>query len=75
MISAIASKAGNNGTLMAILSFPVIIPLLMLVIKLSKNAMDGLDRSVSLKEIGVLFAINAIVIVISLLLFPYLWRD
>ncbi|OAQ40655.1 ABC transporter permease [Pedobacter psychrophilus] len=75
MISAIASKANNNGTLMAILSFPVIIPLLMLIIKLSKNAMDGLDRSVSLNEIGVLCAINAIVIVISLLLFPYLWRD
>ncbi len=75
MISAIASKAGNNGTLMAILSFPVIIPLLMLIIKLSKNAMDGLDQSVSYDEIGVLCVINVIVIVISLLLFPYLWRD
>ncbi|MFC5282870.1 heme exporter protein CcmB [Pedobacter alpinus] len=75
MISAIASKANNNGTLMAILSFPVIIPVLMLIIKLSKNAMDGLDRSVSLDEIGVLTAINLIVITVSLLLFPYLWRD
>lgn len=75
MISAIASKASNNGTLMAILSFPIIIPLLMLIIKLSKNAMDGLDRSVSLDEIAVLGGINLIVIVISLLLFPYLWRD
>jgi heme exporter protein B len=75
MISGIASRAGNNGTLMAILSFPVIIPLLMLLIKLSKSAMDGLDRSVSLDEIGVLAAINVIVITVSLLLFPYLWRD
>ena len=75
MISAIASKANNNGTLMAILSFPVIIPVIILVIKLSKNAMDGLDRSVSLDEIGVLTAINLIVITVSLLLFPYLWRD
>lgn len=75
MISAIASRAGNNGTLMAILSFPVIIPLLILLIKLSKNAMDGLDRSVSLDEIGVLAAINLIVITASLLLFPFLWRD
>ena len=75
MISAIASRAGNNGTLMAILSFPVIIPLLMLLIKFSKNAMDGLDPSVSLDEIGVLAAINVIVITVSLLLFPYLWRD
>ncbi|MFD1631154.1 heme exporter protein CcmB [Pseudopedobacter beijingensis] len=75
MISAIASKAGNNGTLMAILSFPIIIPVLMLIIKLSKNAMDGLDRTVSYDEIGVLGFINVIVVAISLLLFPYLWRD
>ncbi|TAH00567.1 MAG: ABC transporter permease [Sphingobacteriales bacterium] len=75
MTSAIASKAGNSGTLMAVLSFPVIIPLLMLLIKLSKNAMDGLDRSVSYDEIGVLILINIIVVSVSLLLFPYLWRD
>ncbi|HEY1025256.1 MAG TPA: heme exporter protein CcmB [Sphingobacteriaceae bacterium] len=74
MISGIASKA-HNGALMAILSFPVIIPLLIVLIKLSKNAMDGLDRSVSMNEIGVLAAINIIVITVSLLLFPYLWRD
>jgi heme exporter protein B len=75
MISAIASRAGNNATLMAILSFPVIIPLLILLIKFSKNAMDGLDRSVSLDEIGVLAAINVVVVTVSLLLFPFLWRD
>src|ERR1700744_4169165 len=75
MISAIASKAGNNGTLMAILSFPVIIPVILVLIRLSKNAMDGLDRSVNYGNIGVLCAINVIVIATSLLLFPYLWRD
>jgi len=75
MISGIASKASNGGGLMAILSFPVIIPLLVVLIKLSKNAMDGLDRSVSYDEIGVLLAINVIVVTTSLLLFPYLWRD
>ena len=75
MISGIASKANNSGALMAILSFPVIIPLLIVLIKLSKNAMDGLDRSVSYNEIGVLLAINVIVVTTSLLLFPYLWRD
>ena len=75
MISAIASKAGNNGTLMAILSFPVIIPVILVLIRLSKNAMDGIERSASYYHIGVLVAINAIVISTSLLLFPYLWRD
>lgn len=75
MVSAIAAKASNSGALMAVLSFPVIIPLLIVIIKLSKNAMDGLDRAVSLDEIGVLAAINLIVVAISLLLFPYLWRE
>ena len=75
MISAIASKAGNNGTLMAILSFPVIIPVILVLIRLSKNAMDGIARSFSYGNIGVLVAINAIVIATALLLFPFLWRD
>jgi heme exporter protein B len=75
MISAIASKAGNNGTLMAVLSFPVIIPVILLLIKISKRAMDGLERSFSYGDIGVLCAINVIVIVTALLLFPFLWRD
>jgi len=75
MISAIASKAGNNGTLMAILSFPVIIPVILLLIRISKSAMDGTARSLNYGNIGVLCAINVIVIATSLLLFPYLWRD
>lgn len=75
MISAIASKAGNGGMLMAILSFPVIIPVLIVLIKLTKNAIDGLDRSVSLDEIALLLVINLLVSAVGLLLFPYLWRD
>ena len=75
MISAIASKTNNSATLMTILSFPVIVPLLMLLIRFSKNAMDGLDRSVSMDELLVILAINVIVIITSLLLFPYIWRD
>jgi len=75
MISAIASKAGNNGTLMAILSFPVIIPIILLLIRISKSAMDGLERSLNYGNISVLCLINVIVVATSLLLFPYLWRD
>ncbi|SFG90381.1 heme exporter protein CcmB [Pedobacter insulae] len=75
MVSAIASKAGNGGMLMAILSFPIIIPVLIVLVKLAKNAIDGLDRSVSLDDIGLLLVINAMVMSVSLILFPYLWRD
>lgn len=75
MISGIAAKAENSTSLMAVMSFPVILPILLMVIKLSKNAMDGLDRSASTDEILVLVAINAIVLAVSYLLFPYLWRS
>lgn len=75
LVSAIAQKANNQSTLMAILSFPVLIPILVLVVKLSKNALDGLDRSVSANVLGNLVAIDLLVLAVALLLFPYLWRD
>jgi len=75
MVSAIASKAGNGGMLMAILSFPIIIPVLILLIKLAKNAVDGLPWENSYDEIGMLLLVNILTVATSLLLFPYLWRD
>lgn len=75
MVSGIASKAGNNATLMAILSFPIIIPILLMSIRISKNALDGLDWSVSVDKLLALAAINAIVAVTGYILFPYLWRS
>lgn len=75
LVAGIASKAENSATLMAVLSFPVVLPLLLMLIRVSKNALDGLDRSVSLDEIGTLLAIDAIVLALSVMLFPYLWRS
>jgi len=75
MVSAIASKAGNGGMLMAILSFPVIIPVLILLIRLAKNAVDGLPWESSWDDIGMVLVVNVLVVSVSLLLFPYLWRD
>jgi heme exporter protein B len=75
MVAGIAAKAENNSSLMSILSFPVIIPMLLMVMKLAKNALDGLDRGTSSDEVLVLLALDAIVITLSLILFPYLWRS
>ncbi|GAB3556668.1 heme exporter protein CcmB [Spirosoma fluminis] len=75
LVSGIASKAENPATLMAVLSFPIILPLLLMLLKISKNALDGLDRSTSWDEIGIVLAIDAIVVTLSWLLFPFLWRS
>ena len=75
MVSAIASKAGNSATLMSILSFPILIPLLMTTIRFSKNAIDGLPWSVSYPFIIILCSLNVLIIALGFLLFPYLWTD
>lgn len=74
MVSAIASKTSNNFTLMAILSFPIMMPLLMVLLKLSRNAIDGLEHW-DMNYLMVLMFINVIIIALSYLLFRYLWRD
>jgi heme exporter protein B len=49
--------------------------MLLMLIKISKNALDGLDRGESLDEVMILLAIDAIVLVLSVILFPFLWRS
>ncbi|HOZ83301.1 MAG TPA: heme exporter protein CcmB [Bacteroidia bacterium] len=75
MISAIASRAGHQSSLMAILGFPVLLPLLIVLIHLSKNAIDGIDFSVNLKYLTMLTALNLLVPSLAYILFPYLWRE
>jgi heme exporter protein B len=75
LISAVAAKTSSGHILMAVLSFPIIISILMIGIKLTKNCVDGLDRSVSTHELIILASINCIVTAVSYLLFPYIWRS
>lgn len=75
IISGIAAKARNSNVLMAVLSFPVIIAVLLMSIKITKNALDGLDPSASFDELLNLLAINSISATLAYLLFPYIWRS
>lgn len=76
LMSAIAAKASGNFAMMSILSFPVVMPLIMVVIRLSKQAVDGLEwAGVGLDFISILVALNVLTLALSFLLFPYLWRD
>jgi heme exporter protein B len=76
LMSAISSKAGGNFAIMSILSFPVLMPLILVVIRLSKQAVDGLEwAGVGFDFIVILLALNLLTVALSFLLFPYLWRD
>lgn len=73
--SMIASKAGNNFTLMAILSFPVIIPSMLMALKGAQVAMDDLGWEAVSDEMMTLGGINVITWAAAVVLFPYLWRN
>jgi len=75
MIAAIASRASNNFSLMAILSFPIVLPLLMTLMKVSGSALSTGSWSGNIPLILILLIINVAVILLAFLLFPYLWRD
>ncbi len=74
-ISAISSKADNNATLMAILSFPLIIPILLTLIKLSANALRLMQDTGVQKDILILLSIDLLLLGLAIVLFPFLWRD
>lgn len=75
LISGISSKANNSNILMAVLSFPLLISILLMAIKITKNVLDGLDPSFSHDELFNLVAINCILSGLAYLLFPYIWRS
>ncbi|MCO6477134.1 MAG: heme exporter protein CcmB [Phaeodactylibacter sp.] len=74
-IAAISAKADNNATLMAILSFPLIIPILLTLIKLSANALRLMQDTAVQNDILILLAIDLMLLGVGLALFPFLWRD
>ena len=75
LISAITSKAGGSPSLMAILSFPLLIPLLMVIMRFSKNAIDGIGWTVNSQYALLLLGLFGITLTLGYLLFPYLWRE
>ncbi len=74
-ISAIAAQANNNATLMAILSFPLILPIILTLLKISAQALGLIQDSSVDTDILILVGINAMLLGLGLVLFPFLWRD
>ncbi|MDB5209106.1 MAG: cytochrome biosis protein [Flavisolibacter sp.] len=73
-LAAIAAKAQQNAAIMAILGFPIIIPQLLLLMSASSTVFN-LKVAVPLTNVLMLFASDVLVILLSLILFPFLWKD
>lgn len=76
LMSAIAAKAQQNAALIAILGFPVILPQLLLLMRLSKSAFSEVFREGAVLQLsGLIGLMDMLVLVMAVILFPYLWKD
>ena len=73
--AAIAAKSDSGAGLLAILSFPIVIPILMSLVKLSASALGLITDTSYFTDIFNLLAIDALLLALTFFLFPYLWRD
>ena len=76
LMSAIAAKAQQNAALIAIMGFPIILPQLLLLMKLSKVAFAEVFRQGAVLQLsGLVVGLDVFVIAMAIVLFPYLWKD
>jgi heme exporter protein B len=73
-LAAIAARAQQNAAIMAILGFPLIIPQLLLLMQLSNLAFNN-SSPLPIITILLLIALDLMVIVLAVILFPFLWKD
>ena len=73
-LAAIAARAQQNAAIMAVLGFPIIIPQLLLLMRLSNAAFAPL-LSFPATTVLLLVALDLMVVLLAVILFPFLWKD
>ncbi len=71
LVAAIIAQARSKGTLFSVLSFPVLLPLLILAIELTYRAVLGEPAGMALPQ---LLLYDASVSIFGLMLFPVVWN-
>lgn len=79
LVTAIAAKAENRATLLAVLSFPLLVPVLLILIRLSRYAVEGKEGGLlienSYDQLFMIGGMSVVLWVLSVILFPFVWRD
>jgi heme exporter protein B len=71
LVAAIIAQARSSGTLFAVLALPVLLPLLVMAIDLTRTAVVGESGGMALQR---LLLYDGTVSVVSLMLFPAIWN-
>lgn len=74
-LSAIAARANQNASLMAILGFPLVTPLLMMLSQLAVKAVTPVYQPGWAMLALVLILLDGLILVLGFVLFPFLWQE
>lgn len=74
-LSAIAARANQNAALMAILGFPLVTPVLMMLSNLALKAISPVYQPGWWSLALVLLMLDGLVVVLGVILFPFLWQE
>ena len=74
-LSAIAARAQQNSSLMAILGFPLVTPVLMILSKLASAALQPVYMPGWWGLALVLIGLDILIVFLGMILFPFLWQE
>ena len=75
LVSAIGHQVKNNSIIISVLSFPIILPILLLLIKISKISSTEFSWNLVQDYIYLLILLNFILLALTKILFAFLWRN
>lgn len=73
--SSIAAKTDNPGMLLPVLTFPVLLPVLLIGIKAGNKVIAGMQTADIAFELLILILLDALVIAMGLVLIRFIWKE
>ena len=74
-LASLVAASNQSSTLLAVLSFPLIIPIILMLVKISAHALRLIQDTAVSGDLAILVAIDLLLCGVALLLFPFIWRD
>lgn len=73
ILAAVVAKAANQGTLLPVLSLPVLMPLLLIAVEATRMALEGLTFTQTFGMLSFLVSYGIVIVTVSFLLFDFVW--
>lgn len=75
IVSALVAKTGSRSPLLPVLSFPILVPLLMIGTKTTLFALAGMSIADVQSNLLLILAYTGMIVVVSVMVFDIIWSD